>query len=131
MEKYDFVDQRAKEINEFITVNAVHLAIQGSIVAAYRMRNGHRLGPYFRLACRDGDGRQISVYLGTERPITAEIRERLRELQEPMQSRRYWNSVRRAVRQELKKARQQLHKELAKQGLMSKGAEIRGWRKKG
>ena len=131
MEKRQSVDQRRRPIEQFFATHEARLAQQGSIVAAYRQRGARRFGPYFCLTCRTDCGEQVSVYLGIEGPLVAEARQRLAALQAPARQRRQWKVLKVAARQELRAARRVLGEELAKLGLIRKGAEIRGWRQLG
>ena len=131
MEKRDSVDQRLDAVERFFSSHGERLARQGAIVATFRQRGGRRLGPYYRLACRGSDRRQVSVYLGAAGLIVAETRRRLEQLQERRKQQRFWALVRRAVHKKMKAARRCLQDELAQHGLTTQGAEIRGWRQHG
>ncbi len=54
MEKAGFVDQKAAARFERVLALSGRFAVQGSVVAGWRVYRGRRLGPYFRLAYRDG-----------------------------------------------------------------------------
>jgi hypothetical protein len=127
MEKRNSVDQRRLAVETFLVAHAASLAHQGAIVQSWRRRGRRRLGPYYRLACRDAAGRQRSVYLGPSGPIVDEARDALRRLQSPRRQRREIEGARRALRRELAMSRSELDAELAKVGLKRKGSEIRGW----
>ena len=131
MEKHDSVDQRLNAVEQFFAEHTDRLVCQGTIVATFRQRGGRRLGPYYRLTCRDSEQRQVSVYLGVEGPVVTVTRQRLDQLQERRQQQRFWKNVRRGVHQKMKSARDQLAVELARHGLRTQGAEIRGWRQLG
>lgn len=131
MEKHDSVDQRLTAVEQFFADHGERLATQGTIVATFRQRSGRRLGPYFRLTCRDSDQRQVSVYLGAEETIVAATRQRLDQLQQRHHQQRFWKNVRQGVHQKMKAGREQLAAELARRGLRAQGAEISGWRQLG
>lgn len=131
MEKQDFVDQRQSAVELFFAEHGARLARQGTIVATFRQRGGRRLGPYYKLTSRDSEQRQVSVYLGAEGPVVAAIRQQLDQLQLRRHQQRYWQNVRLGVHQKMKAAREQLAVELARHGLRTQGAEIRGWRQLG
>ena len=97
--KTGFVDQKArvhhrgktgsvdqKVAAQFERVRAVvmaqprRFARQGSVVASWRVYAGRKLGPYFRLAYREGR-RQRSIYLGRCAELARRVRELLAELQ--------------------------------------------------
>lgn len=127
MEKDDSVDQRLRAVEQFLAEHEERLAQQGAIVMTYRQRGGRRLGPYYRLTCRNSKQRQVSIYLGLEGPVITFTRQRLDQLQERRRQQRFWKNVRREVHKKLKVARVELAAELAQLGLRSQGAEIRGW----
>jgi hypothetical protein len=131
VEKQKSVDQRLRTVELFLAEHGERLTTQGTIVATFRQRDGRRLGPYYRLACRDSQQRQVSVYLGAAGPVVAATRERLEQLQQRHHQQRFWKNVRQGVHQKMKAAREQLAAELALRGLYHKGAEIRGWRQLG
>jgi hypothetical protein len=127
MEKRNSVDQRRLAVGTFLAAHAANIARQGTIVQSWRRRGRRRLGPYYRLACRDAAGRQRSVYLGPSGPMVDEARDALRRLQSPRRQRREIEGARRALWRELAMSRSELDAELAKVGLKRKGSEIRGW----
>jgi hypothetical protein len=127
MEKRNSVDQRRLAVGTFLAAHAANIARQGTIVQTWRRRGRRRLGPYYRLVCRDEAGRQRSVYLGPSGPIVDEARDALRRLQSPRRQQREIEGARQALRRELAKSRLALDAELAKIGLQRKGSEIRGW----
>jgi hypothetical protein len=127
LEKSHFVDQRSRAVADFITVHAERLAKQGSIVAKWRRRDGHWLGPYYFLASRDAAGRQRAVYLGRRGAVVASVSKRLDSLQRPRRQRRAIEAARKLLRRGLAAAKRQLDVELAKVGLRRHGHEVRGW----
>ncbi|NLS92267.1 MAG: hypothetical protein GXX96_08820 [Planctomycetaceae bacterium] len=56
-----------------LTDHPDRFARQGAVVAAWRTSGERRLGPYYRLAWRDG-GRQRSIYLGRQGPVVRQVR---------------------------------------------------------
>lgn len=119
--------QRRDEIWALITARADLFRHQGAVVESWRTRNGHRFGPYYRLAYRE-DGRQQSRYLGTDGELANEIRKLLVELQEPAERERKHRRQLRVLRKELARHKAIWGEELAKIGLARKGAEVRGYR---
>ena len=70
LEIQDFVDQKTKRryeaVRAWIFAHRRLLATQGTVTASWREYQGRRLGPFYRLAYREGN-RQRSVYLGIMR----------------------------------------------------------------
>ena len=131
MEKRNPVDQlsmgqetRFDRAHTFILANPRLFATQGSVVATWRVRDGKRFGPYYRLAYRRG-GRQRSIYLGP-RPVADRLREFLAQLQRPHHRHRLYKRLQTQVRASLRQAKKQLAQQLASLGVTSKGYEFRG-----
>jgi len=120
-------DVRRLAVAEFIAAHAGLLAQQGAVVAAWRRRNGRRIGPYYSLVYRELSGRQCSVYLGAVSDLVEAVRRQIAELQAPLRLKRQLAGIRRALRREFVAAQEQLDVELAQIGLSRKGSEIRGW----
>jgi uncharacterized protein DUF1678 len=66
----------------FIQQNSQLFTRVGSAVATYRTRGTTRFGPYYQLIYRQ-DRRQRSLYLGRSEQLATQVRELLRQLQEP------------------------------------------------
>ncbi len=130
MEKHAFVDQRRRQVEQYIAAHRDQLARQGSVVASWRRRGQHPIGPYYRLTCRSADGKQVAVYLGPGGALVADVREILAQLQERPKVDRTLDTARRHIRRELETAKKSLAGELAQVGLFLKGSEIRGWRRR-
>lgn len=128
MEKQELVAQRRITVARFISEHANDLVWQGSIINSYRLRQGRRLGPYFKLVCRR-DGRQRSVYLGNDAVFREEVSLQLERLQAPVLRGRALEALSQTVRAQARLAGRMLDRELAKHGLVRQGHEIRGWRK--
>jgi hypothetical protein len=117
---------------------AVHLlqsepqrfARQGAVVATWRTYRGRRLGPYYRLAYREGT-RQRSIYLGRQGPLVDQVRNLLGVLQAKhrfrCQARRRRAEFRRKVLRPLKEYLEGAFL-LYGNGLYFKGWEVRGIR---
>jgi hypothetical protein len=116
------------DVQEFVTEHRSELARSGSVVASFRRRGLQRCGPYWRLTCRDAQGRQRSAYLGVEGPALEEARRLLAEIQAPRDLRRQLQRAKQAARRSAKSARLQLDEELAAVGLRRQGNKFRGWR---
>jgi hypothetical protein len=126
VEKANLVDQRIQRMEQFFQRHAERLPRQGAIVASYRQRGAVRLGPYYRLTCRDADGRQRALYLGADALLVDQARSRLAEMQRPQRVQRSLRRARRTVRQHLKAALADWDQQLGAQGQYLKGLEIRG-----
>ena len=104
---------------------------QGAVVATWRTYRGRRLGPYYRLAYRDGT-RQRSIYLGRQSPLVDEVRRLLGHCQADhrfrCRARRSRAEFRRRVLDPVKKYMQEAFLRYG-HGLYFKGWEIRGIRK--
>jgi len=130
LEKQTLVDQRRGRVRAFIEAHQEQLARQGSVVCSYRWRDGRKVGPYYRLAYREGT-QQRSLYLGNDMELVTEIRGTLQALQQPKQQQRAVRCHKAAIRSELAKCREGLRRELAIRGLRLQGHEVRGWRSPG
>ena len=72
-----FVDQktaaRFERVRAAVMAEPRRFARQGSVVASWRVYAGRRLGPYLRLAYREGR-RQRSIYLGRCAELVRRVR---------------------------------------------------------
>jgi hypothetical protein len=131
-EKAEFVDQKAAErferVRERVAARPGLFAAQGAVVATWRVYRGRRLGPYFRLAYREG-GRQRSIYLGRCAELVRRVRSLLARLQAPERRRRVFRRLEAQVRASLRQCKAQLKKLLAPLGIQLKGFEFRGSRR--
>jgi hypothetical protein len=119
---------RKEAVLSFVDRYSPFLARQGSVVASGRQRAGRKVGPYYRLTCRDGGGIQRSIYLGSGAKLVAEVRDMLSLLQRRREAVRELARARPAFRRALRASRRELDQQLAEVGLYRKGAEIRGWK---
>ncbi len=130
MEISQLVDQqtngRRQRVLELIEAHAATLAHQGTVVASFRYRGGRAVGPYHRLAWRQGQVQQ-SVYLGTDADLVAEVHVLLQELQQLHRERRALRRQKNVVRKVLAECRAELRRELGRRGLRLQGYEVRGW----
>lgn len=105
-------------------------ARQGAVVTAWRTYRGRRLGPYYRLAYREGS-RQRSIYLGRQSPLVDKVRNLLGVLQAKHRfrclARRRRAELRRRVLRPLKEYLERAFL-LYGNGLYFKGWEVRGIR---
>ena len=122
-----FVDQRQRAVQEFLAAHRDDLARQGSVVTSWRRRGDCRVGPYFRLTCRNPNGRQRSIYLGRASELVRSVREALSLLQAPLRDERKMRATRRHLKNAAASARKEFHHELQNVGLLGKGSEVRGW----
>jgi hypothetical protein len=88
---------------------------------------GRWLGPYFRLAYRDG-ARQRSIYLGRCVELARRVRELLAELQRPRRQRLVFARLVAQVRASLRSAKAEFERRLAVRGIRLEGFEFRGVR---
>jgi hypothetical protein len=133
LENREFVDQKAvrkfQAVKRWMETHRDQLSHQDTVVEAYRTYRGRKLGPYYRLAYRDRDGRQRSIYLGASAELAERVRGLLVECQAELHEERERRRVRRILHAELKKAKALWADELAKRGLRLQGYEVRGWRR--
>src|SRR5438094_953340 len=101
---------------------------QGAVLVSWRSRQGRKLGPYYRLAYREG-GRQRALYLGSSAELAGEVRSALQVLQAPRQRRRAWQVQWKKGRAALRRQKLQWDAELRRLGLYLKGYEVRGSRR--
>lgn len=127
MEKTETVDQKLDRIRTLLARAPDRFAQQGAVVASYRQYKGRRLGPYYRIAYRDG-GRQRSIYLGSSKQVANEVRRLLESAQKPGRQRRSIQRVRQQIRRELAQRKRNLDQQLRSIGLRLQGWETRGWR---
>jgi hypothetical protein len=132
LENREFVDQKndqkVEEIKRWIEAHRDLLSRQGTVVESYRNYRGRKLGPYYKLAYRDRDGRQRALYLGTSAELAQQVRALLRKCQAGMHEQRKMHQLRKVAREKLKEAKKVLSDELADRGLRLQGYEVRGWR---
>jgi hypothetical protein len=131
MEKTGFVDQKVAarfgRVRALVMAERVRFAVQGSVVAGWRVDGGRRLGPYFRLAYRHG-ARQRSIYLGRWVELARRVRELLAGLQRPRRERLVFARLVAQVRASLRSAKVELERRLAVWGIRLEGFEFRGVR---
>ena len=120
--KYAILRQR---VDDLLAALPADISTQGSIVKSWRSYRGRRLGPYFRLAYRNG-GRQRSLYLGADAELAAEVRQRLAQRQAAHRLSLMLHRQKQLVRKSLARHKNAWRRELAAVGLLLKGNEIRG-----
>ncbi len=129
MEKTRSVDQksaaRAGRVKAEIAARPGLFAACGAVVASWRTYRGRRLGPYYRLAYREG-GRQRSIYLGRCAELARRVRGLLERLHRPGRERRRLARLQAQVRRSLRRWKARLARELAGWGVRVKGYEFRG-----
>jgi hypothetical protein len=123
------VDQKANARFERVRLQVFArrrlFARQGAVVAGWRTYRNRRLGPYFRLAYREG-GRQRSIYLGRCAELARRVAELLARLQHPLRDRRLFARLKAQVRASLRLAKAELEQALAPWGIRLEGFEFRG-----
>ena len=111
MEKPHLVDQKAaarfERVRSELLAHRLLFATQGTVVSGWRTYRGRRLGPYFRVAYRDG-GRQRSIYLGRCMELARRVRELLARLQRNNRRRRLFARLKAQVRASLRRAKARL-----------------------
>jgi hypothetical protein len=122
------VDQNRRDrLFRFLSAHGALLAAQGSVQESYRLYQGRKLGPFFRLSFRQA-GKQRSLYIGGDRALAAAIEGQLQTLQAPRSNARQIERCLADCCQSLQAAKQELRRCLEAQGLHLQGNEIRGWR---
>ena len=91
------------------------LANQGFITSEYRLRDGQKFGPYFKLRFRK-DGRQHVRYLGRDARLAAQVDAALASLQAPVCLAREAASLMAEVRQQLRRAKEKMKPHLTDLG---------------
>jgi hypothetical protein len=127
-----FVDQktaaRFERVRAAVMAEPRRFARQGSVVAGWRVYAGRKLGPYFRLAYREGR-RQQSIYLGRCAELVRRVRELLAELHGPRRQKLLFARLKAQVRASLRQAKVELERQLAVWGIRLEGFEFRGVRR--
>lgn len=121
------VDQKRNDLIHFVAEHGALFAAQGSVQESYRLYQGRKLGPFFRLSFREA-GKQRSLYIGRDRALAAEINGQLQKLQEPLARARQVDRWLAQCRRSLKLAKLEFRRRLQTHGLRLQGNEIRGWR---
>jgi hypothetical protein len=122
-----FVAQKKDLVLRFIADHALILSRHGSVQATWRLYQGRRLGPFYRLVYRS-ERRQHSIYLGRQEGLAEEVRRLLAEMQAPVRQSRLLARTKRVARQALRGQKRELDQVLHEHGLYLKGHEVRGWR---
>jgi hypothetical protein len=128
LENPEVVDQKRARIQKFLADHSAALSQQGTVQCSWRYHQGRRLGPFFRLAYREG-GRQCSLYLGRNPQRADEVRKVLEQLQAPRRQMLETERQLTKIKAQLKSHKHTLDGELEQRGLHRKGNEIRGWRR--
>lgn len=115
---------------DLIRANNHVFSRRGSVVASYRIRNGRRHGPYYRLAYLQ-EGRQVSHYIGRSECLAQRVRNLLDRLQKPRNDRREETRAKRRRKANLLLTKRHWQKTLRVYGLYSRGWAVRGLRARG
>ncbi len=120
------IEARFEQVRAQILAHAAFFVANGSVEATWRTYRGRRLGPYFRVGCRQrsvqhalGTGaapRQTSIYLGHSPELAARVRELLDALQQHTRCKRRCEQLRRQVRRSLTRSEKELRRLLAERG---------------
>ncbi len=127
------IEARFEHVREQILAHAAFFVANGSVEATWRTYRGHRLGPYFRVRCRQrrvqhalcsgSAPRQTSIYLGRSPELAARVGKLLADLQQHTRCKRRCEELRRQVRRSLTGAKQELRRLLAQRGAVRKWFE--------
>jgi len=128
LENRKVVDQKLSKVLGLLEAQPALFTKQGSVVETWRVYRGQKLGPYYRLAFRDG-GRQSSIYLGTCKERANQIRAVLVSLQNSTILKNTVKRARAQVCSQLRQHKKDWEKLLQKHGLHLQGFEVRGWTK--
>jgi hypothetical protein len=101
---------------------------QGFVTASYRTSRGRKYGPYYRLAYRDQQNRQRSIYLGRSEELADLVQSLLDKLKTPLRRRRECRGIRVALLANLRAHKKRWKADLAAYGLYIKCFSVRGWR---
>jgi hypothetical protein len=121
------VDQKRHELLRFVAQHSDLLAVQGSIQTSFRLYQGRRLGPFFRLSFREA-GKQRSRYIGRDRALAVQIKRHLHKLQAPLSAARQIERSLAEHRRQLKLAKVEFRRLVEAHQLRLQGNEVRGWR---
>jgi hypothetical protein len=124
----EHTDPRFRRIAQRILTHAETIAREGTIVASWCWRGGHRLGPYWRIAFRDR-GRQKSIYLGRSEPLLRQVRQLLVDLKQPQRQEKSLCLLHRQARAELRRRKALWDRDLRARGLYTRGYAVRGTRR--
>ena len=128
------IEARFEQVRGQILAHATFFVAQGTVEATWRTYRGRRLGPYFRVSCRQrgahhdpcaGAPQQTSIYLGRNPELAARVRGLLDELRQHTHGKRRCAELRRQVRRSLTRAKETLRQRLAEHGVTLKGFEFR------
>lgn len=126
MENLQLVDQKLARVIALIRSRPALFARQGCVVTTWRTYQQRKLGPYYRLAFREG-GRQRSIYLGTSKETSLRVEALLVDVQKPTKVKAVLRRTRASLRASLRQQKKELDGLLRDQGLLLKGFEVRGW----
>jgi hypothetical protein len=121
------IPTRWKRIFRFVDAHRPLLATPGAIVATWRTYQGHRLGPYYRLAYRE-NGRQQSRDLGCCKELVARVRGTLADFQRRLQESKVMRGLIHAAKRAWHLCELRLRVQLSAVGIQMQGWELRGVR---
>jgi len=138
------IEARFEQVRATILAHAAFFVANGSVEATWRTYRGHRLGPYFRVRCRQRSGRRAagtgaaarpaSIYLGRSPELAARVGKLLGHKDvKTTQINRRCEELHRQVRRSLTGAKQELRRLLAERGAVQRWFErsLRASGKKG
>jgi hypothetical protein len=120
------IEARFEQVRAAILAHAAFFVDYGSVEATWRTYRGHRLGPYFRVRCRQRSGRRVVgsgavprptlIYLGRSPELAARVRNLLDDLQQYTRGKRRCEELRRQLRRSFIREKQELRRLLAQRG---------------
>jgi hypothetical protein len=128
LEKRHSVDQKRQAVWALMRARSDLFRCQGAVIRSWRSYQGRKLGPYYRLAYREG-GRQRTLYLGSSPELAGEVRQALHVLQVSQHRQRTGQRQWKTWRAALRRQKLQWDAELRRLGLYLKGYEVRGYRR--
>ncbi len=127
------IEARFEQVRAAILAHAAFFVDYGFVEATWRTYRGHRLGPYFRVRCRQRSGRHAlgsgaaprptSIYLGRSPELAARAGNLLDDLQQYTRNKRRCEELHRQVRRSLTGAKQELRRLLAERGTVQRWFE--------
>lgn len=124
MEKTNVAPQKSE--SPFARIKSQILAQQdfftqrGYVEKFWRKTGGHQVGPYYRVAFRQGKVRK-SIYLGRSAELAQQVETLLAELQSCSRERRDIELLRKQIRASLRKEKKKLEEMLRPLGYYMKG----------
>ena len=103
-------------------------ARQGVVVAVRQRYKDRFIGPYFRVGYYERGGVRW-IYLGPSKRLADDVRDYLKDLQQPRATKRQLRDLRVRAQLELRRHKSECNAQLQGVNLTLKGFEVRGWSK--